>query len=158
MIRETTYTGARSRLAALMDQVIDTREPVLIRRRGKEPVALVAAEELAGWIETAYLLRSPKNARRLRVREKEGESRLVSEISAHVSGSTRREWKGGATRDRSRPSLPRGPRILDANPPQADAPRAPTHRSDHSGSIRRTGKARAAPGRAGRLLVAPDRP
>ena len=66
MIRETTYTGARSRLAALMDQVIDTREPVLIRRRGKEPVALVAAEELAGWIETAYLLRSPKNARRLR--------------------------------------------------------------------------------------------
>jgi len=48
MIRETTYTGARSQLAALMDQVIDTREPVLIRRRGKEPVALVAAEELAG--------------------------------------------------------------------------------------------------------------
>ena len=66
MIRETTYTGARSQLAALMDQVIDTREPVLIRRRGKEPVALVAADELAGWIETAYLLRSPKNARRLR--------------------------------------------------------------------------------------------
>ena len=66
MIRETTYTGARSQLAALMDQVIDTREPVLIRRRGKETVALVAADELAGWIETAYLLRSPKNARRLR--------------------------------------------------------------------------------------------
>ena len=66
MIRETTCTGACSRLAALMDQVIDTREPVLIRRRGKEPVALVAADELAGWIETAYLLRSPKNARRLR--------------------------------------------------------------------------------------------
>ena len=66
MIRETTYTGARRQLAALMDQVIDTREPVLIRRRGKETVALVAADELAGWIETAYLLRSPKNARRLR--------------------------------------------------------------------------------------------
>ena len=75
MIRETTYTGARSQLAALMDQVIDTREPVLIRRRGKEPVALVAADELAGWIETAYLLRSPKNARRLReaaLRAREG--------------------------------------------------------------------------------------
>ena len=66
MIRETTYTGARKQLAALMDQVTDTREPILIRRRGKEPVALVAAEELSGWIETAYLLRSPKNARRLR--------------------------------------------------------------------------------------------
>ena len=66
MIRETTFTGAHSQLAALMDQVVDTREPVLIRRRGKEPVALVAADELAGWIETAYLLRSPKNASRLR--------------------------------------------------------------------------------------------
>lgn len=66
MIHETTYTGARKRLSTLMDQVTDTREPVLIRRRGKEPVALVAASELAGWMETAYLLRSPKNARRLR--------------------------------------------------------------------------------------------
>ena len=66
MIRETSYSQARQRLAMLMDQVTDSREPVLIRRRGKEPVALVAAEELAGWIETAYLLRSPENARRLR--------------------------------------------------------------------------------------------
>ena len=49
-----------------MDQVTDTREPVLIRRRGKEPVALVAAEDLSSWMETDYLLRSPKNARRLR--------------------------------------------------------------------------------------------
>lgn len=65
MIRETTYTGARKQLATLMDQVTDTREPVFIHRRGKEPVALVAADELAGWVETAHLLRSPPNARRL---------------------------------------------------------------------------------------------
>ena len=65
MTHETSYTQARERLAALMDQVTDTREPVLIRRRGKEPVALIAADELAGWIETAYLMRSPENARRL---------------------------------------------------------------------------------------------
>ena len=65
MIGETSYTRARECLAALMDQVTDTREPVLIRRRGKEPVALIAADELAGWLETAYLMRSPKNARRL---------------------------------------------------------------------------------------------
>ena len=51
--------------ASLMDQVTDTREPVLIRRRGRESVALVAADELASWVETAYLLRSPRNARRL---------------------------------------------------------------------------------------------
>ena len=36
MIRETSYTGARKNLAALMDQVTDTHEPVVIRRRGKE--------------------------------------------------------------------------------------------------------------------------
>ena len=66
MIRETTYTGARKHLAALMDQVTDTHEPVLIRRRGKEPVALVAAEDLSSWMETDYLLRSPMNAQRLR--------------------------------------------------------------------------------------------
>ena len=65
MIHETTYTRARASLAALMDQVTDTREPVLIRRRGREAVALIAAEELTGWLETAHLLRSPKNARRL---------------------------------------------------------------------------------------------
>lgn len=66
MIRETTYTGARKHLAALMDQVTDTHEPVLIRRRGKEPVALVAADDLSSWMETDYLLRSPTNAQRLR--------------------------------------------------------------------------------------------
>lgn len=66
MIRETTYTGARKQLATLMDQVTDTREPVLIRRRGKEPVALVVASDLCSWMETEYLLRSPRNAERLR--------------------------------------------------------------------------------------------
>ena len=65
MTHETTYTNARANLAALMDRVTDTREPIVIRRRGSEPVALIAADELAGWMETAYLLRSPKNVRRL---------------------------------------------------------------------------------------------
>ena len=65
MIHEANYTQARQNLAALLDQVTDTREPVLIRRRGKEAVALIAADELAGWLETAHLLRSSNNARRL---------------------------------------------------------------------------------------------
>ena len=66
MIRETTYAGARRNLASLMDQVTDTREPVYIRRRGKEDVALVAAGDLGSWAETEYLLRSAKNAEKLR--------------------------------------------------------------------------------------------
>lgn len=85
MIRETTYTGARKNLAALMDQVTDTHEPVLIRRRGKEPVALIAAEDLSSWMETDYLLRSPKNAERLkeaiaRGDADDGESMEVEEL------------------------------------------------------------------------------
>ena len=90
MIHETSYSRARETLAALMDQVTDSREPVLIRRRGREPVALVAADDLAGWLETAYLLRSPKNARRLleageRAARAEGEVMDLDEIRARLS-------------------------------------------------------------------------
>ncbi len=94
MIYETTYTQARERLAALMDQVADTREPVLIRRRGHETVALVLAEELASWLETAYLLRSPKNARRLleasqRAADGEGETFTVEELRERLDLQTK---------------------------------------------------------------------
>ena len=65
MSTETTYTRARAELASLCDQVVSTREPVIIHRRGSEDVALVAASELRGLVETAHLLRSPRNARRL---------------------------------------------------------------------------------------------
>ncbi len=61
----TTYTNARATLAALCDQVASTREPVIIQRRDAEDVALVSAAELESLIETAHLLRSPKNAERL---------------------------------------------------------------------------------------------
>lgn len=56
----TTYTQARAELAALCDEVASTREPVIIRRRNAEDVALVSADELASLLETAHLLRSPK--------------------------------------------------------------------------------------------------
>jgi antitoxin YefM len=65
MPTETTYTHARANLAALCDAVASTREPILIRRRGAEDVALVAEAELRSLMETAHLLRSPKNAQRL---------------------------------------------------------------------------------------------
>ena len=65
MAIETTYTQARAELARLLDRVGDDREVVLIQRRGHTPVALVAADELESLLETAHLLRSPRNARRL---------------------------------------------------------------------------------------------
>lgn len=65
MTIQTTYTQARSNLAKLLDRVTADREIVIIERRNKEDVALIAADELAGLLEVAHLLRSPANAQRL---------------------------------------------------------------------------------------------
>lgn len=65
MPSETTYTSLRENLASVLDQVVDQQETVIVRRRGAPDVALIPATELAGLLETAHLLRSPKNARRL---------------------------------------------------------------------------------------------
>jgi len=65
MPKEATYTWARANLASLCDTVTATRDAVIIRRRGARDVALVSADELESLMETAHLLRSPKNARRL---------------------------------------------------------------------------------------------
>ncbi|KEF33403.1 MULTISPECIES: type II toxin-antitoxin system Phd/YefM family antitoxin [Deinococcus] len=62
---ERTYTQARAELATLMDRAVNDRETVIIERRGRESVALIAADELRSLQETAHLLRSPGNARRL---------------------------------------------------------------------------------------------
>ena len=60
-----SYSEARERLASVWDQAVSTREPVVIDRRGHESVVLVPAAEWEGLMETAHLLRSPANARRL---------------------------------------------------------------------------------------------
>jgi antitoxin YefM len=65
MPTETTYTQARANLKALLDEASDSRAPIIIRRRGGDDVALIAVDELRSLIETAHLLRSPKNAERL---------------------------------------------------------------------------------------------
>jgi antitoxin YefM len=65
MAIQTTYTKARANFARLCSQAAENREIIIINRRGNEDVALVAADELASLLETAHLLRSPKNAKRL---------------------------------------------------------------------------------------------
>lgn len=65
MTMQTTYTQARARLAELCDRVAESRETVIITRRGAPDVALIAADELESLRETAHLLRSPRNAARL---------------------------------------------------------------------------------------------
>lgn len=60
-----SYTEARDKLASVWDEAVATREPVVLERRGHESVVLVPLEEWQGLVETAHLLRSPANARRL---------------------------------------------------------------------------------------------
>lgn len=62
---ETTYTQARENLASLLDKVVDDNEIVVIKRRDRPNVALIAESELSSLLETVYLLRSPENAKRL---------------------------------------------------------------------------------------------
>lgn len=65
MTIETTYSQAREQLKSLMDRAVGDREVIVVRRRSGGDVAMIAADELESLVETAHLLRSPKNAERL---------------------------------------------------------------------------------------------
>ncbi len=60
-----TYTSARGNLAKTMKKVCDDHSPVIITRKTESPVVMMSLEDYQALEETAYLLRSPKNARRL---------------------------------------------------------------------------------------------
>lgn len=60
-----TYTAARANLASTMDRVCDSHEPVVITRNGQQSVVMLSLEDFRALEETAYLLRSPANAKRL---------------------------------------------------------------------------------------------
>lgn len=60
-----TYTSARGNLAKTMKKVCDDHSPVVITRKSSKPVVMMSLEDYQALEETAYLLRSPKNARRL---------------------------------------------------------------------------------------------
>ena len=60
-----TYTSARGNLAQTMAKVCDDHSPVIITRKTAQPVVMMSLEDFEALEETAYLLRSPKNARRL---------------------------------------------------------------------------------------------
>lgn len=65
MMRVTTYSDLRAHLKAHCDDVAHSGEPLIIKRRGGADVAMISLDELRGLEETAHLLRSPENARRL---------------------------------------------------------------------------------------------
>ena len=95
MVTETSYTNLRDNLASVLDQVVDQQEVVIVRRKGARDVALIAAAELAGLIETAHLLGSPRNARRLsaalhRAERGIGKPETVAQLRREILGEAGR--------------------------------------------------------------------
>ena len=83
-MKTMSYTESRARYAEVLDGVANDREEVIITRSGHEPVVIVSLEDYESLRETAYLMRSPTNARRLldameRLESGRGESHEVIE-------------------------------------------------------------------------------
>jgi antitoxin YefM len=64
-MKTMSYTESRAHYAEVLDGVINDREEVVITRAGHEPVVIVSLADFESLRETAYLMRSPANARRL---------------------------------------------------------------------------------------------
>jgi antitoxin YefM len=60
-----TYTKARANLAQTIDSVCENHEPVIITKKNDRSVVMLSLEDYQALEETSYLLRNPKNARRL---------------------------------------------------------------------------------------------
>ena len=83
-MRTMTYSESRAKYAEILNAVVDDREEVVITRSGHDPVVIVSLEDYESLKETAYLLRSPANARRLldsinRLEDGEGVERDLAE-------------------------------------------------------------------------------
>jgi len=79
-----TYTTARAHLAKTMDRVCEDHEAIIITRNGQQAVVMMSLDDFKALEETAYLLRNPKNARRLlesisQLEEGRGKERRLSE-------------------------------------------------------------------------------
>jgi antitoxin YefM len=60
-----TYTYVRNNLAKTLEKVCDDHDPVIVTRQNQNSVVIMSLEDYEALAETAYLLRSPKNAQRL---------------------------------------------------------------------------------------------
>ena len=64
-MKAITYTAARQNLAKTMQSVCEDHSPIIITRKKTESVVMISLEDYTALQETAYLLRSPKNTKRL---------------------------------------------------------------------------------------------
>ncbi len=64
-MKSISYTSARSNLAKTMEQVCNDHAPIAITRKGEGAVVMISMDDYQSLEETSYLLRSPKNLKRL---------------------------------------------------------------------------------------------
>ncbi len=64
-MRAISYTTARNNLASTMKKVCDDHDPIIVTRKNNEAVIMMSLEDYESLNETAYLMQSPKNAKRL---------------------------------------------------------------------------------------------
>ncbi|MFP4169374.1 MAG: YoeB-YefM toxin-antitoxin system antitoxin YefM [Desulfonatronovibrionaceae bacterium] len=64
-MKAITYSAARQNLAKTMEKVCSDRSPIIVTRKSSNSVVIMSLEDYEALEETAYLLRSPKNAKRL---------------------------------------------------------------------------------------------
>lgn len=64
-MRTMSYSESRARYAEVLQSVVDDREEVIVTRNGHESAVIVSLDDYNSLRETAYLMRSPRNARRL---------------------------------------------------------------------------------------------
>jgi len=83
-MKALSYTAVRSNLAKTMENICDDHEPVVITRKNERSVVMLSLDDYESLEETAYLLRSPKNMKRLiesisQLENGEGSHRELSE-------------------------------------------------------------------------------
>ena len=83
-MKAITYTAARQNLAKTMEKVCKDHAPVIVTRKTTDSVVIMSLEDYEALEETAYLLRSPKNTRRLiesiaQIEEGKGSERELSD-------------------------------------------------------------------------------
>ncbi len=83
-MKAITYTAARQNLAKTMEEVCQDHSPVIVTKKKGESVVIMSLEDYTALEETAYLLRSPRNTRRLiesiaQLEEGKGKERMLIE-------------------------------------------------------------------------------
>ncbi len=64
-MKSKTYTETREKLADIIEKVCEDHEPFIITKKRDKAVVMMSLEDYESLQETAYLLRGPRNARRL---------------------------------------------------------------------------------------------